>query len=208
MGDRLNFRFGDRKTGDTFELSNGISAMFLEYDPKAKRFETSILDTDLNNIKKIIENGPEIDKFINDFMIMHKDHNVQSKDDVLSLILLSAISLEEYDIARKILTTDENSILRPEGNILTNTNITDYSPISMTMCAGNEQALELIDNYLKSISIAAFPKTTIAPNDKINLEEMLEFPQFDIDVESCIENYLNYLYTKEALGSLIIDESL
>lgn len=167
---------------------------------KAKRFKTSILDIDLEEIRKNINYKSKIDIFISNFIEEHTDDNVQSSDDVLSLILTSAISLGQYDIVKKILTIDPISPLKPEGNILTNTNIIDYSPVTMTMCSGDEKALGIIEEYLDNISSTnIITKTSIAPNDKTNLIEILNYPQFD---KNCINKVLDYLYTKECIGEL------
>ena len=69
----------------------------------------------------------------------------------------------------------------------------------MILCSGNEKALKFISRYIKDRD--AIPKTTIAPNDWVNLYEAIEHLSCDVCTPEEMKYYLAPLYTYDSIKS-------
>jgi len=117
-----------------------------------------------------------------------------SRDKLYSLLLNAAIILKEYEIIQYILDLPHSE------SILTYIDASNFSPISRTLYSGNEYILRLVKNYVDHYNSY---KVHLEGPDFYNLLTILEFSQFeDLDVEKCINEYLNPLYTERSLEQI------
>ena len=118
------------------------------------------------------------------------------KDDVYSLLLNTAISLENLELVRYILDIEH------EGNILTSVGTSNFSPISTTLYSDNPQILDCIIQYIEKIA-STLEKTDLVGEDYEHIRMITETPAFEsIESADCL-SYLSSLYTETSLRPLI-----
>lgn len=124
-----------------------------------------------------------------------KSHTNLSQENIYSLLLNTAIVLEQTEIVRYILQKVHSQ------NLLTHVDGSNYSPISNALNSGNKDILELVKKYIKNHEIV--PISTIDPVDYENLLTLMKFPQFEeITLSSYYNDYLVPLYSKESLNGI------
>lgn len=154
---------------------------------EAKQYKTSILKPDLEEFQASIKEGTT-DKYVQNYISNHTEEGVTSKEDVYSLMLIAAVSLEVIPVIEHILSQKHND------NILTSIDDRGYSPITRIMYSGNQDILSLVEEYINRDK-TIIPKTTILEPEFLHIKEILKFPQFEeMDVDSCVEQYLQHLY--------------
>ncbi len=144
--------------------------------------------------------------FIDSYIKNHEQDNVTKAGDVFSIFLNAAIDLGKVNVITYILEVGiKDHVLSQDSNdggILTSLDITDFSPISSAMYCTSDEILKLMKKYIQNPGIL---KTDIPSQDYPHIKRILEIPPHGMNSDSCLEQYLDHIYTKESL-KILIDE--
>ncbi|WP_341793699.1 hypothetical protein [Rickettsia endosymbiont of Ceutorhynchus obstrictus] len=161
-----------------------------------KKLNTRMIIDDINKFKEEYVKGEEAEeKFIQDYVEAHRQDNVSTKDDVYSLLLSRAIPAEDTLLIKHILS------LPHESNILTNVNLMNLSPISVTIYSKNKEVLNLMAKYIESIS-GTIEKVNLTGSNYNHISSITRNPPNNMDPINCFKKFLAPLYTEKSLEKL------
>ena len=163
---------------------------------KPKQFKTKLSEKDIQNFSLAIKKNT-LDSFYKLYISDYSRYGVSTSDDVLSLLLIAAISLKDKDSVKNILSKIKSVVS------LTTTDYYGYSPISKALNSGDNELLQPIHNFLHD-SKAISEKVECTNPERANFLKIFEYTQTeDFDIKKCVKEYLEPLYTVESLASLI-----
>lgn len=182
------------KDSDNFENQGDISA-------RPKHFTTNMFRDDIEKFNQARKEGAEAEsKFIRDYINEHGKDNVESTDDVYSLLLGCAVDLGDKQLVEHILNIEH------EGNILTYVDATHFSPVSCVLSCKDYEILKLVGQYVTSITKNSDDtiKTDFSGvEDNSSISSRTSNPSFEgIESIDFYEHLLIPLYTKESLADL------
>ncbi|MDF2966194.1 MAG: uncharacterized protein K0Q51_1582, partial [Rickettsiaceae bacterium] len=160
---------------------------------EAKHFPVHTYEQELNDYLE------SKDKFIEEYRSGHLDITSLTKDSIYSLLLNTAIVLQNAKAVKSILKMTHNE------NIFTYIDDTGYSPISHALDYADENILTLLKDYIKTHKDSIKKLTNMDQQEKDNFLNILTYFKYDkLDPKECLNEYLLPLYTEEALTSDII----
>lgn len=168
---------------------------------RPKHFTTNMFRDDIERFNKAREESVEAEsKFIQDYINKHKQYNVESADDVYSLLLGCAIDLRDIKLVEHILS------IKHESNILTYVDGTHFSPVSSVLGCKDYEILKLVGQYVTSITKNSDDtiKTDFSEaEDNSSISSRTSNPSFEyIEPIDFYNHLLVPLYTEKSLEEL------
>ena len=137
---------------------------------KKRDYYINACENDINKFESIMNDDEKIKQYVEEFFT---EHDLQSLEQVYSLLLIGAIALKKISVVTKILSENH-------GNILTAIDQTGYSAISRTLYGGNEEILCEIQKYIGLfIKNNDELKKPCLITDYQNILAAMRYPQFD-----------------------------
>lgn len=162
---------------------------------KAKCLDCNLFMSDVIAFKESIPVNTTA-KLLSNYLTKYQNQNILSTDDILSMFLISAITVEESDVVEKCLS------LLSDGNTLTTIDKTGYSAITNMLYSGNPKIQSLFDKYLAN-KPAITNKVQTYGDDFNHIVTALAYPRLEqLSTEACIEKYMDPLYSPECLGKI------
>lgn len=188
------------------EMSEGIADDLVAGEKKdaidngiqeVKQFTTSIFFDEMDAFIAACDKGKDDEeKFIQDYIRIHEQDNVVTKDDVYSLLLTASITAKNLKLVEYILNIPHAE------NILTHVDFCRSSPISAAFLSRNEEILDTIAQYIENTDFN-MEKPHLSGKDKSVIISTASNPTFkSMEPVDCYRTYLEPIYSEESLKDL------
>lgn len=165
---------------------------------RPKHFTTNMFRDDIEKFNQVRVQGAKAEsEFVQSYIDEHGKDNVESADDVYSLLLGCAIDFKDIKLVEHILNIEH------EGNILTYVDRTHFSPVSCVLGCKDYEILKLVGQYITNNSDHITKTDFSAAEDNNSISSRTSNPLFEyIESLDFYEHLLIPLYTKESLADL------
>jgi hypothetical protein len=155
--------------------------------------------TNIKNFNKAEAHG-NLKEHIAEYIKIHTIDGVINEENYYSLLLKAAISLEDVNLVKNILEKIKELNI---AFILTSTDNTYHSPVSITLYSNNMKIIGLIDDFIKLEKPRLSKSSTMSRQLISNIILALHATPEGMTIDYCLEHFLIPLYEENVIDILL-----